>query len=167
MSRGATPIRVRRERGLSFSSQAGAVFHRRKLWRLLACACLAAVLGFTYVWQFIQTNVIGYQLREVQIRNTELRMEIARLRNETAQLAAPARIDGIARRELGMERQGTWNLVMLPAPDLDAPAPLRPPTTFWHVQRDRWDRVGDRLHDSVGPGRAFAATGPDVEADGE
>lgn len=166
MSRGASPIRVRRERGRAFRSDADPGFHQRKLWRLLACMALAVVLGLTYVWQYIQTNVLGYRLLEVQLANDTLRTQITRLENQAAQLAAPARIDTVSRRDLHMVRQGTWDLVLLPEPEPMAYAPLPEAPMFWSIQAARWRRVGDRLHTTLGPGRALAASGP-ADGDGD
>lgn len=126
----------------------------------------AVGLGFLYVWQYIQTSLIGYRLREVQLANAALRTELAQFRNQRAELAAPARIDGIARRELGMVRQGTWDLVMLPQPLVPAPAPLPPAPSFMDVQRRRWSRLAARVHRTLGPGRALAAA-PDAGAGDE
>lgn len=169
MSRGASPIRVRRAQGGSFRSQGAPKQHRRKFRRLVGCMGLAGLLGFLYVWQHIQTSLVGYRLREVQLANAALRSEIGRLRNQHAELAAPARIDAIARRDLKMVRQGTWDLVLLPQPALDAPAPLPAPPTFWGVQHRRWTRLADRVHATFGPGRALAAgpyDAPEARGDG-
>ena len=160
MSRGASPIRVRRGRGRAFDSRVDPAIHQRKLWRLLACMTLAVVLGLTYVWQFIQTNVLGYRLREVELANAALHVDIGRLENRAARLAAPARIDDMARRELHMVRQGTWNLVFMPAPEPQPLEVLPLVPTFWNIQEARWRRVGDRLHSTLGPGRALAAAHP-------
>ncbi len=157
MSRGASPIRVRHAQGSAFRSQTGSEVHRRKLWRLLPCMGFAVAFGYLYVWQHIQTNLIGYQLREVQLANVALQKDITRLHNQRAELVAPARIDAIARRELHMVRQGTWDLVLLRQPQLAAPLPLPPAPSFWEVQEARWTRLADRLHASLGPGRALAA----------
>ena len=157
MSRGASPIRMHRAQGGSFRSQSGPEVHRRKLWRLLLCMGFAVAFGYLYVWQHIQTSLIGYRLREVQLANTSLREEITRLRNQRAELVAPARIDTVARDHLGMVRQGTWDLVLLGPPTLPTLAPLPDAASFWEVQQGRWTRLADRLHSTLGPGRALAA----------
>lgn len=168
MSRGASPIRVRRARGRSFLSQAGAAVHRRKLHRLLAVMALAVVLGLSYVWQHIQTNLIGYRLREVELQNQQLRREIGALENQAAQLTAPARLDELAQKELGLVRQGTWDLVILPEPLPPAPEMETPPPGFWSVQATRWRRVATRVQTVVGTSRALAAPpGEPGKRDGE
>lgn len=170
MSRGASPIRVRRAQGHSFLSQAGAATHRRKLWRLLAITALAVGLGLSYVWQHIQTNLIGYHVREIELQNHALHEEIAKLENQVAQLTAPARLDAIARNDLGLVRRESWDIVSLPAPTPATPPAPAPAPDFWEVQARRWARVGERVERAIGPARAVAAPllGPQAqETDGE
>jgi len=162
MSRGASPIRIRRASGDSFGSQEGAAAHRRKLLRLTFVFAAIMSCSLMYVWQHIQTNLVGYRLREVEVSNARLHTEIRRLHNLTAELAAPSRIDALA-REQGMTRQSAWDLVLLQQPAVAPPPAPEAPVTFWMVQVDRWERLADRIHRSVGPGEALADAG---EGDG-
>lgn len=76
--------------------------------RLRECARLAgrggllAVVVLLYAWQHFQCIQMDYRLQEVKAIHSQAAELNSQLRLEVAGLRSPMRIDGIARRQLGL-----------------------------------------------------------------
>jgi cell division protein FtsL len=78
---------------------------------------------FAYGWQHYQWYQYGYRIQEAQEKKKQLAEMHELLKSEDASLKSPQRIDGIARRDLGMVVPAPGQLVTL-----HADAPLTIPT---------------------------------------
>ena len=74
----------------------------RDLWRRLAAgAALAGCLLF-YAWQHFECIQLRYQLEQLESRHVQAAELNQQLQVEVAILRSPARVDGIARQQLGL-----------------------------------------------------------------
>ena len=74
----------------------------RDLWRRLAAgAALAGCLLF-YAWQHFECIQLRYQLEQLESRHAQAAELNQQLQVEVAILRSPARVDGIARQQLGL-----------------------------------------------------------------
>jgi cell division protein FtsL len=77
--------------------------HRfREYARLILFGALLAAGCFAYGWQYFQCLELRYTLEELKAERAQMGELNAQLKLEAAALRAPARIDAIARRELGL-----------------------------------------------------------------
>jgi cell division protein FtsL len=74
------------------------------------------VTAFVYAWLYTRINITGLPINELRSRQSDLvkRNDSIRLRIE--QLQAPARIESIARRKLGMVSPEKWQVVAVDEP---------------------------------------------------
>ena len=91
-----------------------------------ACVLLASAALF-HAWVRTQVTEEGYLLSQLHQRNQELLDERAHLRREAAGLTRPARIEQLAREQLGMSPAKAERIVVLI--DKTMPAVLRPTKT--------------------------------------
>ena len=70
--------------------------------RLVALGSLVAALALLYAWQHFACIQLRYQLSALKSQRAQAAELNQELRLETAGLLAPARIDEIARRQLGL-----------------------------------------------------------------
>jgi len=96
---------------------------------LIVCAVVSS--GVLYVWQEVELISMGYELRRLSLQESELASSNARYRDEVAKLEAPDRLEAIARKQLGMVRPQSRQLVSVrmeypvppPKPDEEPPQP--------------------------------------------
>lgn len=96
---------------------------------LIVCAIVSA--GVVYVWQEGKLISMGYELRRLSSQESDLARSNARYKVEVAKLEAPDRLEAIARKQLGMVRPQSRQLVSVrmeypvppPKPDEEPPLP--------------------------------------------
>ena len=74
----------------------------RELLKQLAVGGLLAGVVFLYAWQHFQCVQLGYQLESLKAQQAQLAQLNRQLTLEAASLRSPARIDEIARGQLGL-----------------------------------------------------------------
>jgi cell division protein FtsL len=105
---------------------------RRKpacLFGLIVCGIVST--GVLYVWQEVELISMGYELRRLSLQESDLASSNARYKDEVAKLEAPDRLEAIARKQLGMVRPQSRQLVSVrmeypvppPKPDEEPPLP--------------------------------------------
>ena len=70
--------------------------------RVLALFTLLVGVGMVHVWLQLQVVAVGYQLEEAHRLQQRLEQERTELEVERTRLRSPARIDALARAQLGM-----------------------------------------------------------------
>jgi len=76
--------------------------HVREMARLLVLGGLVAAVALLYAWQHFACIQLRYQLSTLKSERAQAMELNQELKLETAGLLAPARIDEIARRQLGL-----------------------------------------------------------------
>jgi cell division protein FtsL len=99
----------------------------------LLTAVVLVIMGISVsrVWQEAKLISMGYELRRLSLQESELAKSNARYKVEVAKLEAPDRLETIARKQLGMVRPQSWQLVSIrmenpvppPKPDEEPPLP--------------------------------------------
>jgi cell division protein FtsL len=89
----------------------------REYARRMAWAGALASCGLLYTWQHFQDIQLRYQLENLQAQQTQALELNQQLHLETAVLTSPARIDAMARQQLGM----TVSIPALSLPAADVP----------------------------------------------
>jgi len=93
--------------------------------------CVMVCAGVGRVWQEVTLISMGYELRRLSLQESTLAKSNARYKVEVAKLEAPDRLEAIARKQLGMVRPQSWQLVSVrmenpvppPKPDEEPPLP--------------------------------------------
>jgi cell division protein FtsL len=98
----------------------------RELLKQLALGSLLAGVIFLYAWQHFQCVQLGYQLEALKLQQKQVTELNRQLTLEAASLQSPARIDEIARRQLGMATPAAGQLQRLEAPSAPVLAEMRP-----------------------------------------
>ena len=89
---------------------------RRELLKQLAIGSLLAGVMILYAWQHFQCVQLGYQMESLKAQQSQM-VELRRqLTLESASLRSPARIDEIARRQLGLAAPAAEQLQPFEAP---------------------------------------------------
>jgi cell division protein FtsL len=76
--------------------------HLREMARLVALGGLVAAVALLYAWQHFACIQLRYQLEALKSQRAQAAELNQELKLEVAGLRAPSRIDGIARRQLGL-----------------------------------------------------------------
>ena len=100
----------------------------RELARLVALGGLVAAVAFLYAWQHFACIQLRYQLaalKSQQVQSAELNRE---LKLEVAGLSDPARIDQIARRQLGLTAPVPGQIAPFEGPSEPVFAEMRAPS---------------------------------------
>ena len=74
----------------------------REFWRRLAAGAGMAGCLLFYAWQHFECIQLRYQLEQLESRHTQAAELNQQLHLEVATLRSPARVDGIARQQLGL-----------------------------------------------------------------
>jgi cell division protein FtsL len=98
----------------------------RELLQQLAVGGLLAGVTFVYAWQHFQCVQLGYQMESLKGRHAQMAELNRQLTLESASLRSPARIDEIARRQLGMAAPAAGQLQLFEAPSNPILAEMRP-----------------------------------------
>jgi cell division protein FtsL len=122
---------VGRRRKRSAKAVSRSKFRRKPVcvFGALVFVIVGASLG--RVWQEVKLISMGYELRRLSLQESELAKSNARYKVEVAKLEAPDRLEAIARKQLGMVRPQSWQLVSIrmenpvppPKPDEEPPLP--------------------------------------------
>jgi cell division protein FtsL len=122
---------VGRRRKRSAKAVSRSKFRRKPVcvFGALVFVIVGASLG--RVWQEVKLISMGYELRRLSLQESELAKSNARYKVEVAKLEAPDRLEAIARKQLGMVRPKSWQLVSIrmenpvppPKPDEEPPLP--------------------------------------------
>jgi len=98
-------------------------------WRVLlkqsAVGALLAGLTFFYAWQHFQCVQLGYQMESLKAQQVQVTELNRQLTLEAAGLRSPARIDEIARRQLGLTAPAAEQLQPFEAPSQPILAEMR------------------------------------------
>jgi cell division protein FtsL len=98
----------------------------RELLKHIAVGGLLAGVTFLYTWQHFQCVQIGYELESLKVHQAEVVELNRQLTLEAASLRSPARIDEIARRQLGLTAPAAEQLHRFEAPSDPIFAEMRP-----------------------------------------
>jgi len=106
-------------------------FRRRPACWFAIIVCAIVSVGVVYVWQEVKLISMGYELRRLSLQESDLARSSARYKDEVAKLEAPDRLEAIARKQLGMVRPQSRQLVSVrmeypvppPKPDEEPPQP--------------------------------------------
>jgi cell division protein FtsL len=98
----------------------------RELLKQLAMGGLLAGVIFLYAWQHFQCVQLGYQLESLKAQQAQMTELNRQLTLEAASLRSPARIDEIARRQLGLTAPSARQLQPFEAPSDPILAEMRP-----------------------------------------
>jgi cell division protein FtsL len=104
----------------------GAPGRWRELLRHLAVGGLLAGVIFVYAWQHFQCIQLSYQAESLKGQQAQLTELNQKLTLEVAGLRSPARIDEIARRQLGMTAPAAGQLQPFEPPSEPILAEMRP-----------------------------------------
>jgi cell division protein FtsL len=74
----------------------------REFWRRVAAGAGMAGCLLFYAWQHFECIQLRYQLEQLESRRTQAAELNQQLHLEVATLRSPARVDGIARQQLGL-----------------------------------------------------------------
>ena len=99
----------------------------RELLRQIAVGGLLAGVTFLYTWQHFQCVQLGYQLESLKLQQAQMTELNRQLTLESASLRSPARIDEIARRQLGFTAPAAEQLRPFEAPSDPILAEMRSP----------------------------------------
>jgi cell division protein FtsL len=88
----------------------------RQIARHLVFGSLLAVVIFLYAWQHFQCIQLSYQMESLESQQAQLNELNHQLTLEAASLRSPARIDAIARGQLGMTAPAADQLQPYQAP---------------------------------------------------
>lgn len=120
-----------RRRGRAARAVSRARFGRKPVYLLTAVVLVIMGISVSRVWQEAKLISMGYELRRLSLQESELAKSNARYKVEVAKLEAPDRLETIARKQLGMVRPQSWQLVSIrmenpvppPKPDEEPPLP--------------------------------------------
>ena len=98
---------------------------RRECFSLLGLGILVFLFGLLFAWQHFECVRDGYQIEQRKAERAALEEWNRQLRLEQASLADPARIDALARKELGLVPPGPRQ--MIPLGDAASPAQVESP----------------------------------------
>jgi cell division protein FtsL len=98
---------------------------REMLGHLAVGGLLAAVI-FLFAWQHFQCIQLSYQIESLKARQAQVTELHRQLTLESASLRAPARIDEIARQQLGLTAPAAGQLQPFEAPSEPILAEMRP-----------------------------------------
>ena len=104
----------------------GAPGRWRELLKQLAVGGLLAGVIFLYAWQHFQCVQLGYQMESLKSQQAQMTELNRQLTLEAAGLRSPARIDEIARRQLGLTAPAAGQLQPFEAPSDPILAEMRP-----------------------------------------
>jgi len=101
------------------------VERRRELIGLLGMGCLVFLFGFVLAVQHFRCVRYGYEINQCKTERKTLEEQNYQLRLEQARLAAPERIDALARTHLGMVTPAPQQVKQVLRPNLptDVPGP--------------------------------------------
>ena len=100
-----------------------------KNWlRLLPVIAPIVTTAFIYTWQHTRMTIVGLPIEELRAKKDELTRQNDSIRLHIERLQAPARIESIARKKLGMISPETWQVIALEQP-------VRPPRTVGETYR--------------------------------
>lgn len=100
-----------------------------KTWlRHLPIIAPIVMTAFIYTWQHTRMNIVGLPIEDLRVKKKELAKQNDSIRLRIEQLQAPARIESIARKKLGMISPEKWQVIALDHP-------VRPPEAA--VETDR------------------------------
>jgi cell division protein FtsL len=98
----------------------------RELLKQVGVGSLLAGVMFLYAWQHFQSVQMGYQIESLKAQQSQMAELNRQLKLEVAGLQSPARIDEIARRQLGLAAPAAGQLQPLEAPSEPILAEMRP-----------------------------------------
>ena len=98
----------------------------RELLKQLAVGGLLAGVIFLYAWQHFQCVQLGYRMESLKVQQAQMTELNRQLTLEAAGLRSPARIDEIARQELGLTAPAAGQLQPFEAPSDPILAEMRP-----------------------------------------
>jgi cell division protein FtsL len=98
----------------------------RELLKQLAAGGLLTGVIFVYAWQHFQCVQLGYQMESLKAQQAQMSELNRQLTLESASLRSPARIDEIARRQLGLTAPAAGQLQPFEAPSDPILAEMRP-----------------------------------------
>jgi cell division protein FtsL len=98
----------------------------RELLKQLAVGGLLAGVIFLYAWQHFQCVQLGYQMESLKAQQAQMTELNRQLTLEAAGLRSPARIDEIARRQLGLTAPAAGQLQPFEGPSDPILAEMRP-----------------------------------------
>jgi len=88
-----------------------------KVWlRFLPFIAPIVITAFIYAWQHTRTHIVGLPIEDLRDRKKELAKQNDSIRLRIEQLQAPARIESIARKKLGMISPEKWQVIALDQP---------------------------------------------------
>jgi len=122
---------VGRRRGRTTRAVSRLRFRRKPVCVFSAVVLIIVGASLGRVWQEVKLISMGYELRRLSLQESELAKSNARYKVEVAKLEAPDRLEAIARKQLGMVRPQSWQLVSIrmenpvppPKPDEEPPLP--------------------------------------------
>ncbi|HYL10709.1 MAG TPA: cell division protein FtsL [Candidatus Acidoferrales bacterium] len=101
----------------------------RECLRLVALGAMVTACALLYTWQHFQCIQMSYQLETLKTQQAEAHTLNQQLHLEVAGLRDPMRIDGIARRQLGLTAPVPGQIENLNAPSDAELAQVRPGQT--------------------------------------
>ncbi len=87
----------------AFPRFGGLSFQKPKLFSLLVFISLLLILSLFFVWSRIQVINLEYQISSYEVQLREMHQENKKLCLESASLRNPARIERVAKNELGLK----------------------------------------------------------------
>jgi cell division protein FtsL len=98
----------------------------RQMLRHLALGASLAAVSFLYAWQHFQCIQLSYQMESLKAQQAQMTELHRQLTLEAASLRSPARIDAIARQQLGFTAPTADQLRPFQAPTDPILAEMRP-----------------------------------------
>jgi len=84
------------------------------MWlRFLPFTAPIVITAFLYAWQHTRTHIVGLPIEDLRDKREELTKQNDSIRLRIEQLQAPARIESIARKKLGMISPEKWQVIAL------------------------------------------------------
>ena len=94
-----------------------ATLRNLKNWlRFLPIIAPIVMTAFIYTWQHTRMNIVGLPIENLRAQERELLRQNDSIRLRIERLQAPARIESIARKKLGMISPGKWQVIALDQP---------------------------------------------------
>jgi len=91
----------------------GFSLRRPRLLPLFTFIAVVLAVSLFFVWSRIQVVNLGYNISSLEGRLRGMEQDIQRLRLEAASLRNPARIERMARSELGLDLPGADQVVII------------------------------------------------------